>query len=412
MLAIKWNTDDWWPAVVVGVREGGTQLTVEYTDDERSHVDMGWPEQDAYVLNDDEVVEYDSDDAELLEDADEASKAPPRPRSPPKYRTTSESSSGEEEAESDSSEDELDGVVVGDSDSGDGSGTEVLTEGNTGSRGRGRGGKRKATSTVPSKRGAKEKGERGSGPGGKKGPRKAKQGKADKSAKGKGTTGKGSKERKGTTKQEQRNKAGGGSGGSGGAGGGGRAGGKGVARSASLDATKEKGVYVDPKVLRAQQREKAKMVRLEVGRKLQSVLALSAPPARAARAASANGEPHSQKLERLAKEIEMAIYQYAVGLSSGGGGADGEGEVKVRRPDFFDETFQSEYKRKLRQLAFNLRKNVQLREHVLAGTIAPVGLVKVRRGGDGWREGRREGGREGGGGEGGRRKVEYRRISL
>ena len=35
---------------------------------------------------------------------------------------------------------------------------------------------------------------------------------------------------------------------------------------------------------------------------------------------------------------------------------------KPPRVDFFGETFQGEYKRKLRQLAFNLRKNVKLRE--------------------------------------------------
>ena len=42
------------------------------------------------------------------------------------------------------------------------------------------------------------------------------------------------------------------------------------------------------------------------------------------------------------------------------GGADGQTEVKLKKVDFFSDAFQSEYKRKLRQLAFNLRKNVYL----------------------------------------------------
>ena len=74
-LVVKFNVDDWWPAVVTGVwsrpdRASGQQITIEYPD--KTCDDMTWPENDAFLLQDDDFVVCDSDDTQRL-DAFEAS---------------------------------------------------------------------------------------------------------------------------------------------------------------------------------------------------------------------------------------------------------------------------------------------------------------------------------------------------
>ena len=67
VLAVKWNTVDWWPAQVSAVRQSGHTVEVKYEDDGGTRLTMRWPEDDAYLLREADI-EYDSDDAELLED--------------------------------------------------------------------------------------------------------------------------------------------------------------------------------------------------------------------------------------------------------------------------------------------------------------------------------------------------------